>query len=378
MFKQQKSIKYVIIILCLIGGTINALQTNAQDQTTDQIRSKNISEDNFGPLVYTHPSFSYSYSPHDPIEINDDTDFTSANGVTSGSGTEEKPYIIGHWNITASGNHGIFINGTTKHFIIRNNFIDNGTSEGNQGIYLYKIASGTAKLENNVCQNNAIGISLFLSSDNSLINNLCTNNIIGVYINRSSYNFLANNNISNNQGGIEMDFSHNNALINNTFGSNRYTGIVLIGSSFNLISWNYIIDNNNGIYLYYSYYSPFPKAISSDNNLIHHNSFIAYGVFSYHGSRHASDYGNDNIWYDKESNEGNYWDDRDVEEDGYSIPSPHPRSIDPYPLQVPPVLTTPVEKPKWNTTSDASFSHIFIVMTILSVLVSTNYVKRKK
>ncbi|MDI6917068.1 MAG: hypothetical protein QMC80_04655, partial [Thermoplasmatales archaeon] len=57
-----------------------------------------------------HPMFSsseYSFSigalgSHNPIRIWSNSDFTSENGVSSGSGTEADPYIIEGWDIDAS------------------------------------------------------------------------------------------------------------------------------------------------------------------------------------------------------------------------------------------------------------------------------------
>ena len=42
---------------------------------------------------------SCTYTTHDPIVIDGNSDFTSANGVVSGSGTKCKPYVIKNWKI---------------------------------------------------------------------------------------------------------------------------------------------------------------------------------------------------------------------------------------------------------------------------------------
>ena len=59
------------------------------------------------------------YIPHDPINIQRNSDFTEENGVTGGSGTEEDPFIIEGWEINGSG-YGIRIFYTTSYFIVRN------------------------------------------------------------------------------------------------------------------------------------------------------------------------------------------------------------------------------------------------------------------
>ena len=58
--------------------------------------------------------------------IDGNSDFTTTNGVVSGSGTSYDPYIIEKWSINASQECGISISGTNAHFIIRNCYIYDG------------------------------------------------------------------------------------------------------------------------------------------------------------------------------------------------------------------------------------------------------------
>ena len=58
---------------------------------------------------------------HGVISISSDYEFTVANGVCSGSGTFDDPYVIEGWKIDAGDSrHGIRIHGTTRPFVIRN------------------------------------------------------------------------------------------------------------------------------------------------------------------------------------------------------------------------------------------------------------------
>lgn len=61
-------------------------------------------------------------NPHDPILIDGNSDFTTANGVTGGSGTLFDPYEIEDWTIDAStsADGGIAILNTDAHFVVRN------------------------------------------------------------------------------------------------------------------------------------------------------------------------------------------------------------------------------------------------------------------
>lgn len=60
-----------------------------------------------------------AYSPHDPIYISSDYDFTEENGVVGGSGTSDDPYIISGWEISAASETAIKVSDTTASFIIR-------------------------------------------------------------------------------------------------------------------------------------------------------------------------------------------------------------------------------------------------------------------
>jgi len=76
------------------------------------------------------PSLHLPKSNHKSIYIVGDSEFTEENGVVSGNGTRENPYVIANWVIEANMsiqspwnttvNVGIFVANTTKYFIIRN------------------------------------------------------------------------------------------------------------------------------------------------------------------------------------------------------------------------------------------------------------------
>ena len=67
------------------------------------------------------PPTSDELAPHSPIVIRGNAAFTPANGVRSGSGTPEDPYIIAGWSIDASGaDWGIALFSTSAYVMIRN------------------------------------------------------------------------------------------------------------------------------------------------------------------------------------------------------------------------------------------------------------------
>jgi hypothetical protein len=65
------------------------------------------------------------------------SDFTPANGVVSGAGTYNDPYIIEGWDINSASNHGIWIEYTTAYFVVRNCYVHEGapTTESTSGKY---------------------------------------------------------------------------------------------------------------------------------------------------------------------------------------------------------------------------------------------------
>jgi len=256
------------------------------------------------PLLSPSPVHA-ALTSHAPIYINDNSQFTSANGVTSGSGTENDPYIIQNWDISAGNAPCIEIRNTTAYFIIRNCYvhdggsnyvgiyfynvtkgvIDNTITENNQvgiclessdnnlvsnnlarnnyyeGIHLYNFSNNTT-LNYNTCENNIIGISLSYSSNNTISNNTCENNsILGIFLYISNNNLIDNNICEKKEEiGIHLENSLNNTISNNVTKESVY-GIYLENSDNNLVSNNIARNNSyDGIDLYYS-----------DNNLVSNN-----------------------------------------------------------------------------------------------------------
>jgi parallel beta-helix repeat protein len=130
-----------------------------------------------------------------PILINGNADFAPANGVTSGSGTENNPYIIEGWDISAQNAHGIEVRNTDAYFIIRNCYI-HGARENYDGINFDKVQNGT--IENVNFTNDYHGIYLGSSPNNFILNCTASNNSFGIYSWVSENNTFRNNALSNN------------------------------------------------------------------------------------------------------------------------------------------------------------------------------------
>jgi len=263
-----------------------------------------------------------SLTPSEPIIIDEDEDFISYG--FNGSGTAEDPYVIESLNITTGASIGIHITGTTKHFIIRNNYINarnlgiavgeledftaiitNNFCEKNTesifmktdihcGIYVY-YATGVV-IDNNTCINNGEGISVYSSANITILYNDCSyNEEEGIYADdvsnvtiinsRCSFNedegilvggnniVLSNNYCSNNFDGIRIIPISTYVTVRDSVCKNNHFGIHIEGSKYIKINGNDCSNNFNGIYIRFHYYfgSHFSAYITISNNTCTHN-----------------------------------------------------------------------------------------------------------
>ncbi len=179
--------------------------------------------------------FSLELTPHEPISIVSDDNFTDYG--FPGFGNISHPYIIENYNITDSLNHtSILIQTTTKHFLIQNCFL---STEG-YGIFITDIGNNTASIINNYCSESMdiysynasgikiydntlahglnIGIEVYDSDYIEIINNTCLDNQYkGIYINTCDYSIINNNNCTyNSDQGIYISHSSFTDVINNS------------------------------------------------------------------------------------------------------------------------------------------------------------------
>jgi parallel beta-helix repeat protein len=261
---------------------------------------------------------------HPPIYIVGNNQFTNANGVVSGSGTKNDPYIIENWEINASNDNGIEIKSTTAYFIIRNCYIHNG-SYSYEGIYLYFAKNGI--IENNRLKNNDVGIYLYNSESNNVRNNTyINNNDEGIFLRYSDFNNITNNTCHLNKGsgilieysennnisknicsnnsvhGIYVDDSNNNEASNNICRSNNGYGLSLVRGDYNSIFNNTCSRNGwGGFYLYNSEYNDFY------NNMVVNNKLEGMKVDYSSGNLIYNNYLKNTIDLHINEGYGNYW-----------------------------------------------------------------------
>ncbi len=231
----------------------------------------------------------YSYTTHDPIRINNDTDFDTQGWP--GDGSESDPYVIQDLEINGTGyGYCVYIGNTTVNFLVKNNYFHHANRVEdltfyymNAGVYLHNITNG--KIENNLIMesdfvgiyiefssNNIVsnntasysgdyGILMYAAHDNQIINNTCNANDQGctsgggcglgghgIALGSSDNNEILNNNVSRkNARGIYLSYSDGNILHNNSATYNTVYGISLDNSNKNHISENDILNNTNGL-----------------------------------------------------------------------------------------------------------------------------------
>ena len=100
---------------------------------------------------------------HSPVHIRGDAEFTSANGVVAGDGSEQSPFVISGWMIFVSEtDHGIWIEWTHAHFVIRECYFYSTSESWMCGIWMSFVSNGV--VEDCVMKSNSIGVIAFSSS----------------------------------------------------------------------------------------------------------------------------------------------------------------------------------------------------------------------
>lgn len=242
-----------VSFLRYVGATENEIfelinkenrRTNFSAKKTNIIFTNNIS---------TRRGEKINYISHKPIRIDGNDGFIAENGVVSGDGSKENPYIIEGWDIDATEQHGIQIIYTDAYFVIRNCCVHDGfygdvdgfvVLNDNFGICFYNVKNG--KIENCKIKNTHGGVYLSRSSNNDITSNkIYSNEYDGIYLDYSSNNNITNNEVYNNWNGVFLSFSSNNNITNNKIYSNDYYGIALQSSpNNNIIENDNIIQNN--------------------------------------------------------------------------------------------------------------------------------------
>ncbi len=298
VFNMKWSKRSLIVIIVVLDLVFSAWFVATMHSG---MQSKNAEE------ITVRDDYKFPKPNHDPVKITSDADFTSANGVTGGSGTADDPYIISGLIIDGkNAGYGIYITGTTKNFTIMNCEVFNASggdyspSAPNSGLVLYNLKAYTIDiLANSLHHNLAAGLhistvtaqSIYIDADTQgRGNRIFLNGRGGIYVSSTTgLTSIYKNMIFNNHVGIQMTSSG--------AGSGKTMYIHYNGISNNLYEGIQLSSTTDSIKIY--------------NNVFYKN----YGTNGYFNSSksQASQTGcsgvtwNENFWYDlAENNETNY------------------------------------------------------------------------
>jgi parallel beta-helix repeat protein len=180
---------------------------------------------NYGNFSST---FFVNANSHSAISISSDSQFTSANGVISGAGTQSSPFIIAGWNassISISSN-------VTSSFELLNDWVEG--SSGN-GIVINTPSSAHSLVENDFSISNH-GNGLVISDSPGI-------SIYRVDSSNNSGSGIVISNVPKGTGGLVGSVAANNGL----------DGVVIDNSTLYTVSTSSATNNaNHGFYLYNS------------------------------------------------------------------------------------------------------------------------------
>ncbi len=210
-----------------------------------------------------------NYTTSDPLYIDNDSDLIG--NSTSGSGIPGDPYVIEDLSIVTTDVYGIYIDGTTVNFIIKNCYIE----AGSYGIYIYDTDDATAAIDNNIVKNCAAGILIEHTDYANVTNNYIEDNTVnGLKVDMAFDTLVKNNTCINSSIGIFGSDAAYSTFIDNKLSQNDEYGIRLVNSDYSNVTEN-ICNNNNyaGIYLGNS------NATSLWDNECYDNSY--HGIATY-------------------------------------------------------------------------------------------------
>jgi len=191
------------------------------------------------------------------------------------------------------------------------------------------------------------GIKIYDSENINVFENVCKDGGWGILLRDVKDSIIKSNLCENNYVGITLSDSQNISLIDNTCLDNEMSGIRLLNSDYCDINFNHIEKNGNS----YIYATGLGIEYGSGYNIVHHNIFIDN---NYNGTPQAIDDGNANIWYEVNSQEGNWW--SDYSEVGPYLIYGYSNSTDPYPLSKIPV---------YSDFNYKNFYYFFLVLVII-------------
>lgn len=262
-----------------------------RDTTNRFITKERVNQIPRDPIEYEELDSSYKYSedmdisykgnytPHSPIDIRGDGDFTPENGVVGGNGTIDNPYIIEGWEIITFSDTAIKVIQTSAYFIIRNCYLETGGAP-KQGLRFYELQNGRA--DHLDISSGYEGIEIWDSSDVILSDLTISDAYNCIDIDYHSHHVtIANATLTASNTGIRP-FNANYIEISNVTTQDVSVGIYQVSCNYITITDCNFYGNNRGIDIIASGY------ITMRNNTMHDNKqglfiggLIGYGDYAH-------------------------------------------------------------------------------------------------
>ena len=259
--------------------------------------------------VFTAGVVGEDLLPHDPIFILSDDELVAENGVLSGDGTIDDPYLIAGWAIDAQSGVGIRIQGISAHVLVLNCAI---VGERQRGIGVLLQQSVRVRIVECSFSDLGSGIFVYQNPGASIETNVFTNCRRGVEGTESDrLSILGTNVIGSKEHGIFLWRCHDVSLRGNTLSDCR-NGIYLDSCHRNNLDENRVEASDRGIFLWdcfdcaiagnmlYACGLGLSLVHTSEGNTVFSNVFVD-------NTRHATCDEVNNLWDGGYAKAGNYW-----------------------------------------------------------------------
>ena len=249
------------------------------------------------------------FLPHDPISIMSNDDLVAENGVISGDGTIDDPYLIAGWTIDARDGVGVRIQGTSAHVCIRDCHV---MRDGRRGIGI--LLREVAHVRVIDCSFSGLGSGIFVYQNPgvSIEANVFTDCRRGIDGTESDgITILENNIVGSQDHGIFLWRCHDGSLEGNVISDCR-NGIYLDSCHRDALDGNRVDGSNHGVFLWDSFdcrvVSNVLRACELGLALVHtsERNTVLSNVF-FDNARHATCDEVDNQWDGGYTTGGNYW-----------------------------------------------------------------------
>ena len=242
-----------LVMMLVVVALIISIASNTEVYDSTNISRTEV-ETTDSLLVIKKPISLSEYTPHAPILITSDSNFTNLG--FSGDGSEGEPYNISGLSISTDGDC-INIQNTRAHFIIEHCFLNSSSSGRNSnGIFMNNVTSGTV----NGCVIDSKYYAVYIqdSVNCTVVDSILYRFFGGIYAKAHSENFTAINNTLQNLASdinwmsLYINESKNATIVNNTIDSHNCVGIWLYLADGSMIDNNTLTADSEsriGIYI---------------------------------------------------------------------------------------------------------------------------------